>query len=78
MRGTSVAIIEIKTDITGSVWKVLKRVGDAVEEDEPILILESMKMEIPVSAAERGTVKEVLVKEGDIAPEGSVVARVEV
>ena len=72
------AIIEIKTDITGSVWKVLKRVGDAVEEDEPILILESMKMEIPVSAAERGTVKEVLVKEGDIAPEGSVVARVEV
>jgi acetyl-CoA carboxylase biotin carboxyl carrier protein len=73
-----VAIIEIKTDITGSVWKVLKRVGDAVAEDEPILILESMKMEIPVAAPERGVVKEILVKEGDTASEGSVVARVEV
>jgi len=73
-----VAIIEIKTDITGTVWKVLKRIGDAVEEDEPIIILESMKMEIPVSAAERGVVKELLVKEGDTAAEGSVVARVEV
>lgn len=72
------AIIEIKTDITGTVWKVLKRIGDAVEEDEPIIILESMKMEIPVSAAERGVVKELLVKEGDTAAEGSVVARVEV
>ena len=72
------AIIEIKTDITGSVWKVLKQVGDTVEEDEPIIILESMKMEIPVAAAERGIVKEILVKEGDTAPEGSVVARVEV
>lgn len=72
------AIIEIKTDITGSVWKVLKQVGDTVEEDEPIVILESMKMEIPVAAAERGIVKEILVKEGDTAPEGSIVARVEV
>ena len=72
------AIIEIKTDITGSVWKVLKQVGDTVEEDEPIIILESMKMEIPVAAAERGIVEEILVKEGDTAPEGSIVARVEV
>jgi len=73
-----VAIIEVKTDITGTVWKVLKRIGDNVEEDEPIVILESMKMEIPVAAAERGVVKELLVEEGDTAPEGSVVARVEV
>ena len=72
------AIIEVKTDITGTVWKVLKRIGDNVEEDEPIVILESMKMEIPVAAAERGVVKELLVEEGDTAPEGSVVARVEV
>lgn len=71
------AIIEIKTDITGSVWKILKSIGDAVEEDEPILILESMKMEIPVAAPEHGVVREILVKEGDTAPEGSVVARVE-
>jgi acetyl-CoA carboxylase biotin carboxyl carrier protein len=78
LRGTSVAIIEIKTDITGTVWKVLKQVGDAVEEDEPIVILESMKMEIPVAAAEGGVVKDILVKEGDTASEGSVVARIEV
>lgn len=71
------AIIEIKTDITGTVWKVLKRVGDTVEEDEPILILESMKMEIPVAASEHGVVTEIVVKEGDTAPEGSVVARIE-
>jgi acetyl-CoA carboxylase biotin carboxyl carrier protein len=71
------AIIDIKTDITGTVWKVLKRVGDTVEEDEPILILESMKMEIPVAAPEHGVVAEISVKEGDTAPEGSVVARIE-
>jgi acetyl-CoA carboxylase biotin carboxyl carrier protein len=72
-----VASIEIRTDITGTVWKVLKQVGDTVLEDEPILILESMKMEIPVAAPERGVVTAIAVKEGDIAPEGSVVARVE-
>ena len=71
------AIIEIKTDITGTVWKVLKQVGDTVEEDEPILILESMKMEIPVAASEHGVVTEIVVKEGDTASEGSVVARIE-
>jgi acetyl-CoA carboxylase biotin carboxyl carrier protein len=71
------AIIDIKTEITGTVWKVLKRVGDTVEEDEPILILESMKMEIPVAAPEPGVVTEIAVKEGDTAPEGSVVARIE-
>ena len=72
------ALIEIKTDITGTVWKVLKQVGDTVEEDEPLLVLESMKMEIPVAAPERGVVREIAVKEGDTAPEGSVVARIEV
>jgi acetyl-CoA carboxylase biotin carboxyl carrier protein len=52
-------------------------VGQKLAEDEPILILESMKMEIPVSAPEAGTVKEILVAEGDVATEGSVVARIE-
>ena len=71
------AIIDIKTDITGTVWKVLKQVGDTVEEDEPILILESMKMEIPVAAPERGVVATIAVKEGDTAAEGTIVARIE-
>jgi len=70
------AIIEIRTDITGTVWKVLKQVGDTVEEDEPILILESMKMEIPVAAPERGIVEAIHVQEGETASEGSVVARI--
>ena len=72
------ATIELKTDITGTVWKVLKHAGDAVDEDEPVMILESMKMEIPVSAPESGVVREVLVKEGDIVSDGAVVARVDV
>jgi acetyl-CoA carboxylase biotin carboxyl carrier protein len=72
------AILELKTDITGSVWKIVKAVGDRVEEDEPLLIMESMKMEIPVTSPEAGVVTEVLVKEGDTVGDGTVVARVEV
>jgi acetyl-CoA carboxylase biotin carboxyl carrier protein len=72
------AVIDIKTEITGSVWKIVARVGQKLAEDEPILILESMKMEIPVSAPEPGTVQEILVAEGDVATEGSVVARLAV
>lgn len=70
--------IELKTDITGSVWKVLKQAGDRVEEEEPVLIMESMKMEVPVVATEAGVVREVLVKEGDTVSDGTVVARVDV
>ena len=72
------ATIELKTDITGTVWKVLKHSGDSVDEDEAVMILESMKMEIPVSAPESGVVREVLVKEGDIVSDGMVVARMDV
>ena len=72
------AIIEVKTEITGNVWKIVASVGDALAEDDPILILESMKMEIPVAAPEDGKLVEILVSEGDIAQEGKVVARIEV
>jgi acetyl-CoA carboxylase biotin carboxyl carrier protein len=72
------AILELKTDITGSVWKVVKAVGDRVDEDEPLLIMESMKMEIPVTSPEAGVIAEILVKEGDTVGDGTVVARVEV
>jgi acetyl-CoA carboxylase biotin carboxyl carrier protein len=73
-----VAQIEIKTEITGNVWKIVAQVGQAVDEDEPILILESMKMEIPVAAPEAGTVTEILVVEGATVSEGTVVARLRV
>ena len=72
------AIIDIKTEITGNVWKIVKQVGDSIEEDEPILILESMKMEIPVAAPEPGVVTEIFVVEEETVNEGAVVARMEV
>jgi acetyl-CoA carboxylase biotin carboxyl carrier protein len=73
----TMAIVEVKTEITGNVWKIEKAVGEEVGEDDPIIILESMKMEIPVAAAEPGRVVEILVAEGDTVTEGTVVARIE-
>ena len=64
----------IKTEITGSVWRILVKVGDMVAEEDQIMILESMKMEIPVLAPDAGTIKEILVGEGDAVTEGQVVA----
>jgi len=71
-------ILEVKTEITGNVWKVLKAAGDRVEEDEAVVILESMKMEIPVTAPEPGMLLELRVKEGDSVSDGDVIARLEV
>ncbi|HET7547621.1 MAG TPA: biotin/lipoyl-binding carrier protein [Usitatibacter sp.] len=68
---------EIKSEITGSVWKIVKRPGDAVEEEDSLMILESMKMEIPVLAEAKGTVKEIRVKENDAVAEGQVLAVIE-
>ena len=72
------ATIELKADITGTIWKVLKSVGDAVGEDEAILILESMKMEIPVSSPEAGTIAAILAGEGDIVRDGMALVRIDV
>tara|TARA_R110002124_G_scaffold104370_13_gene254391 strand:+ start:45978 stop:46199 length:222 start_codon:yes stop_codon:yes gene_type:complete len=72
------SLVEIKTEITGSIWKIVAKIGDQLEEDDTILIMESMKMEIPVSVIESGRLVEILVAEGDIATEGTVVARLEV
>ncbi|MAH83604.1 MAG: acetyl-CoA carboxylase biotin carboxyl carrier protein subunit [Rhodospirillaceae bacterium TMED8] len=71
------AIIDVKTEITGNVWKIVVEAGDNIEEDQPIMILESMKMEIPVSSPESGVVLEILVEPDQTILEGSVVARVE-
>jgi acetyl-CoA carboxylase biotin carboxyl carrier protein len=72
------ALIDVKTEITGNVWKIVAKVGDRIAEEAPILILESMKMEIPVSAPEAGRVESILVEEGQVVSEGSTVARLEV
>ena len=68
---------EIKSEITGSVWKIVKRPGDAVGEEDALMILESMKMEIPVLAEARGKVLEIPVKEGDAVTEGQALAALE-
>jgi acetyl-CoA carboxylase biotin carboxyl carrier protein len=63
--------------LVGSVWKIEVAVGDEVEEDDTLVILESMKMEIPVTAPAGGTVKEILVKEGDMVQQDQTVAIVD-
>ena len=73
----AMALVDVKTEITGNVWKIVAQVGDKLDEEATILILESMKMEIPVSAPEAGTLREILVSEGQVVTEGTVVARIE-
>lgn len=55
----------IKSEMAGTVWKVLVAEGDEVSEGQEVVILESMKMEIPVEAEESGIVKRVVISEGD-------------
>ena len=69
--------MEIKSQIKAIVWKVVKEVNDNVAVDEDIIILESMKMEIPVTSEIYGTIKSIEVNEGDEIDEGQVVAIVE-
>jgi biotin carboxyl carrier protein len=68
------ARIEIKSEITGTVWKLASKPGDRVESGDTLIIVESMKMEIPVITEDAGTVKEILVKEKEPVAEGQVVA----
>ncbi|HJO68415.1 MAG TPA: biotin/lipoyl-binding carrier protein [Rhodospirillales bacterium] len=71
------AEIKVESEITGKVWKIEVGIGDRLEADDAVMILESMKMEIPVLAPEAGTVKEILVREEDAVQEGQVVALLE-
>ena len=64
----------LQSDVTGTVWKIEVREGDAVTEDQTLVILESMKMEIPVCAPHAATVLQLLVKEGEPVTEGQDVA----
>lgn len=63
---------KVVANMAGSVWKVLVKPGDAIAEGQDVVILESMKMEIPIAADESGTVKAVKVKEADFVNEGDV------
>ena len=68
---------ELNADVTGAVWKITASVGDDLEEGATVMILESMKMEIPVIAEDGGTLAEILVEEGQPGVEGQPVAVVE-
>ena len=68
---------EVKAELVGNVWKVEAQPGQQVAMDDTLIILESMKMEIPVTAPVAGTVKEILVKEQDVVREGQVLAVIE-
>lgn len=68
---------EVKAELVGSVWKVEAEPGQSVEEDQVLIVLESMKMEIPVTAPVAGTVQAILVKEADVVREGQVLAVIE-
>lgn len=71
------ALIDVVAEVAGKVWKVEAEVGQQLEEDDDVVILESMKMEIPVGAPADGTLKEILVGEGDAVAEDQVIARIE-
>ena len=66
--------MEVKSQIKAIVWKVLKETGDTVKIDDEIVILESMKTEIPISSEFNGKIKSIEVSEGDEVDEGQVVA----
>jgi acetyl-CoA carboxylase biotin carboxyl carrier protein len=68
---------EVKAELVGNLWKIVTEVGQQVEEDDTLMILESMKMEIPITSPITGTVKQILVAEGDVVQEGQTVAVVE-
>ena len=68
---------EIRAEMVANVWKVVVAAGDQVSDGDTLVILESMKMEIPVIAESDGTVAEIAVKEGDVVQEGDLIARVE-
>jgi biotin carboxyl carrier protein len=68
---------EIEAEIAGNVWKIETQVGAQVQEEDVLLILESMKMEIPVEAPRAGRVGEVRVSEGQSIEEGAVLVVLE-
>ena len=68
---------DVCAHITGTVWKIEVKEGDQVEEEQTVVILESMKMEMPVEAPESGKVAKILVSEGQAVEEGDVLVTLE-
>jgi acetyl-CoA carboxylase biotin carboxyl carrier protein len=71
-------MFQVKSDVSGLVLEVLVKKGDQVKKGQVLLMLESVKMEIPVEAPQSGKVSEIKIKEEDLIEEGQVVAILEV
>jgi biotin carboxyl carrier protein len=65
---------EIRAEMVANVWKVVAAAGEEVAEGDTLVILESMKMEIPVLAESDGTLTQLAVNEGDVVQEGDLIA----
>jgi len=70
-------VTDIPAHITGTVWKIEVAVGDEVDLDDTVVILESMKMEMPVEAEDSGKVTEIRCEEGQSVSEGDVLVVLE-
>lgn len=68
---------QIRAEMVANVWKVVVSAGETVQDGDTVVILESMKMEIPVLTEGGGVVREVAVSEGDVVQEGDLLAVVE-
>jgi acetyl-CoA carboxylase biotin carboxyl carrier protein len=68
---------DVEAHITGTVWKIEVEVGDTVAEGDTVVILESMKMEMPVESEDEGVVKEILCEEGQSVSEGDTLVVLE-
>ena len=71
------AKFQVKTEVTGIVALIETKVGDRIEAGEPVMLIESMKMQIPVVVEETGTLRQILVGKGDAVTEGQAVAILE-
>jgi acetyl-CoA carboxylase biotin carboxyl carrier protein len=70
-------VAEVRAEMVANVWKVVVTEGDQVEEGDTLVILESMKMEIPVIAEDAGSLVRLHVAEGDVIQEGDLIAVIE-
>jgi acetyl-CoA carboxylase biotin carboxyl carrier protein len=70
-------VSEVEAHITGTVWKIEVEIGDEVNEGDTVVILESMKMEMPVEAEDPGVVKEIRCQEGQSVSEGDTLVVLE-
>jgi acetyl-CoA carboxylase biotin carboxyl carrier protein len=70
-------VSEVRAEMVANVWKVVAAEGDTVAEGDTLVILESMKMEIPVLAETSGTLARLAVAEGDVVQEGDLIAVIE-